>query len=164
MTTEPESRSAHLLHESYLVSLGIQATIGASQLVGAVLLLVAEQTGWMKHLAQITGHDLARAAPDPFAHALIQALHDFSVNRETFWSIYLFGHGVLNLSVVVALLAKKPWAHPASMAVLTGFVIYQLERFWLTHAPVLVALSLFDLVVIALVWREWRVTRAARQG
>lgn len=154
------SRTSRILHESYLVSLAIQATIGVSQLLAAILLQIAERTGELTMLAAFTAHQLARATPDPLAGPLWRALHDFSVNRETFWSIYLIGHGILNLGVVAALLAKRPWAHPASMVVLAGFVVYQLERWRLTHAPVLIALSLFDIVVIALVWREWRQLKA----
>lgn len=160
MAKTPVSRTSRLLHQGFLVGLGVQATIGATQLVAALLLQVAERTGWLAHLAAMTGHEMARDAPDPLAATLLGALHDFSVNRETFWSVYLIGHGGLNLGVVAALLAKKPWAHPASILVLAGFVAYQLDRYRLSHAPVLIALSLFDLVIIALVWREWRQIRA----
>ncbi len=162
MATTPASRASRFLHGSYLLGLGVQATIGMSQLLIAILLTVAEQTGWLAEIARKTGQMLADNAPDPVAAGFLRALHDFSVHHDTFWSIYLFGHGILNLGVVLALIAKKRWAHPASVVVLTGFVIYQLDRFRLTQAPIMIVLSVFDLVVIALVLREYRQIRTSR--
>ena len=40
------------------------------------------------------------------------------------------------------------------------FVVYQLHRFSATHAVGLLVLSVFDLLVIALIWREWRLVAA----
>ena len=70
--------------------------------------------------------------------------------------IYFAGHGVLNLGIAIALLLRLRWSYPVSILVLAGFVIYQITRFFLTGDPMMVALSLFDLIIIALVWREYR--------
>lgn len=156
-------RLARWLHGSYLFSLGMQALIGSSQLLAAIVLEIANRTGELKEVAHWTQHILASQTPDPMAASLLRAVHDFSAHPHTFWSIYLFGHGLLNLFVVLALLAKKPWAHPVSIVVLAGFIVYQMDQYVLSHAPVLILLSLFDLAVIALVWREWRLIRARRQ-
>lgn len=162
MPASGESRTSRLLHDSYLVGLTVQALIGASQLVGAVVLQLAIRFGWLERLAHFTQHELAETRRDPPMLFLLRAAHDFSIHRETFWSLYLIGHGILNLGVVIALMARRRWAHPASIVVLAGFVVYQLYRYTYSGAPVLIGLSLFDAVVIALVWREWRVARAAR--
>ncbi len=160
MTPPPDSRSARLLHDSYLVGLTVQGLIGATQLFFATVLQIAIWAGWLDKLAHFTGRLLARRAEDPLADWLMATAHDLSVGHDMFWSIYLFGHGVLNLGVVVALLAKKHWAHPVSILVLAGFVGYQMYRYTLSHSPVMIGLSAFDVVVIALVWREWRQIRA----
>jgi uncharacterized membrane protein len=44
------------------------------------------------------------------------------------------------------------------MIVFAVFVVYQLHRFTVTHAILLIPLSLFDLVVIGLIWLEYRRT------
>lgn len=161
MTPPPDSRTARVLHDSYLVGLTVQALIGASQLFFASVLQIAVWAGWLEPLARFTGRLIARRAEDPLANWLMATAHDLSVGTDTFWSIYLFGHGVLNLGVVVALLAKKHWAHPVSMTVLAGFVGYQIYRYTLSHSLVMIGLSAFDVIVIALVWREWRQVRRA---
>ncbi len=52
-------------------------------------------------------------------------------------------------------------AHHRALGVLFLFVVYQLYRYSYTHSLGLVLLSAFDLVVIALVWHEWRSMQAA---
>lgn len=157
-------RLARWLHGSYLFGLGMQALIGTLQLSAAIILLVARQTDEMTEFAHWLKQLIRTTVPDPLAASLLSALHDFSVHPHAFWSIYLIGHGVLNLGVVAALLARRNWAYPASIVVLMVFIAYQMQRYVLTLAPVLLLLSAFDLVVIALVWREWREKRAAGAG
>ncbi|GAC1575862.1 MAG: hypothetical protein NVS3B5_07120 [Sphingomicrobium sp.] len=47
--------------------------------------------------------------------------------------------------------AAKLWAYPASLVVMGLFIIYQLYRFSYTHGVGLILLTVFDLIVIALV-------------
>jgi len=164
MPTQRLGQLARWLHGSYLFGLGMQALIGSTQLLAALILLFAQATDEMKELAHWTGRMLATQTPDPFAASLLRDLHDFSVHPHTFWSIYLVGHGLLNLGVVFALLAKKHWAHPVSIGVLTVFIVYQLSRYAIEHSPVLIFLSIFDVVVIGLVWNEWKTLKAQREG
>ncbi|GHE04198.1 membrane protein [Defluviimonas sp. 20V17] len=151
----PVGRLARWLHGSYLFGITMQAVIGATQLIAAIVLQVALHTDEITELAHWTSAMLASQRADPLAAALLRSVHDFTVHPHTFWSVYLFGHGLLNLGVAVALFARKRWAHPVSIVVLSLFIVYQMSDFFLTGAPVLILLSVFDLVVILLVWHEW---------
>lgn len=63
------------------------------------------------------------------------------------------------LLLVAGLLREKLWAYPASLAVLGLFIVYQLYRYSYTHGVGLIVLSLFDVMVIVLVWHEYRLVR-----
>ncbi len=54
------------------------------------------------------------------------------------------------------------WAYPPAIAVLVALVAYQASRFMHTHSPVLLALTVFDVAVAALMTREYRRLRALR--
>jgi uncharacterized membrane protein len=58
--------------------------------------------------------------------------------------------------LVVALLLNKLWAYPCLIVVLLVFICYQLYRIVLDPTAGLVALTLFDAVIVALTWREYR--------
>ena len=88
--------------------------------------------------------------------ALCAWAQDFSVATQHFYAFYLLSHGVVKLLLVAGLLRDKLWAYPASPVAMTLFIAYQLYRYSYTHGIGLLALTVFDLVVIWLVWHEWR--------
>ena len=57
------------------------------------------------------------------------------------------------------LLKEKLWAYPASFAVFSAFIGYQLYRYTWTHDFSLILLSIFDLFVIGLAVHEYRLLR-----
>ena len=64
--------------------------------------------------------------------------------------------------MVAALLRNKLWAYPASLVVLGLFIVYQLYRFSDTHGAGLIILTAFDVVVMGLIWHEYRLVRDRR--
>jgi uncharacterized membrane protein len=68
-------------------------------------------------------------------------------------------HGVVKLLLVVGLLRGKLWSYPASLVAMALFIAYQLYRFSITHGLGLIALTVFDIAMIWLIWHEWRVVR-----
>ena len=83
----------------------------------------------------------------------------FPLSEQHFYAFYLLSHGILKGAVVIALLREKPWAYPAAIALFGAFIAYQLYRYSFTHDIALIALSIFDLFVIALAVHEYRLLR-----
>ena len=79
---------------------------------------------------------------------------------------YLLVHGVIKLALVAGLLRGLRWMFPLALIVLAAFIGYQLYRF--AHIPSwsLGLFTLLDVVVVALIAREWRVqeTHEPRPG
>lgn len=67
-------------------------------------------------------------------------------------AVYLLAHGIIKVALVMALLLNKLWAYPW-MIVLAVFIAYQAYRIVLSPSVGLLALTVFDLVIIALTWR-----------
>jgi uncharacterized membrane protein len=83
----------------------------------------------------------------------------FPVSEQHFYAFYLLSHGLVKSVLVFGLLREKLWAYPASFAVFGAFIAYQLYRYSYTHDIALIALSIFDLFVIALAVHEYRLLR-----
>jgi uncharacterized membrane protein len=81
------------------------------------------------------------------------------LNEQGFFAFYLLSHGLVKLVIVYGLMREKLWAYPASFAVFSLFIAYQLYRYTFTHDLALIALSIFDLFVIALAVHEFRLLR-----
>jgi uncharacterized membrane protein len=82
---------------------------------------------------------------------------DLSEASISFVATYLLLHGIAKLVLVGALLRGRLWAYPLSIAVLVGFIGYQLYDI-ATEGPSfgMIALTLFDIVLTWLAWREWQ--------
>jgi uncharacterized membrane protein len=61
--------------------------------------------------------------------------------------------------VVTTLFFRVQWAYHFAMTVLWGFVAFQLVEFAIQRDPLLLPLTIIDLLVIILVWLERRQTR-----
>ena len=79
--------------------------------------------------------------------------------RQRFLCWYFLSHGIVKLLIVAALLSGRLWAFPLSLAALGLFVAYQVYRYTFAPSLGLVALTIFDLVVISLVVREYTQAR-----
>jgi len=79
-----------------------------------------------------------------------------------FVSLYLLSHGLVKALLVVCLWLNKLWAYPLTIGVFTAFMAYQLYRFTHTHSWTLIALTIFDAVIVYLTWQEYQAQRARR--
>jgi uncharacterized membrane protein len=89
---------------------------------------------------------------------------EFSGATKNFYTFYLISHGVIKLGLVVGLLRGKLWSYPASLVVLGLFIIYQMYRFSYTHGLGLIVLTVFDIVVLGLIWHEYQLVRRHQLG
>lgn len=156
MLRQSRDRLLHWLFEASLAVKGVLTLTEALAGLGLLLtpnLLVARFVYWVTHF-QIAEHP-----DDTLASWTLRAVQQFPMPIQHFYALYLLAHGGLKLTMVVLLLRKVVWAYPASMVVLAGFVLYQLFEFVHAGSPFLLMLAVFDLVMIGLVWQEWRALR-----
>jgi Predicted membrane protein len=128
---------------------------------GLVLALVSTATiaNWVNVLTQ---EELIEDPQDFIAGFLLTQAQNFSVGTKNFYAFYLLSHGIVKLLLVIGLLRNKLWSYPASLVVFGLFILYQLYRFSYTYSAGLIALTVLDLVVIWLIWREYKIVRRHR--
>jgi uncharacterized membrane protein len=74
--------------------------------------------------------------------------------------LYLLSHGIIKIILVVALLQQRLWAYPWLIVFLSIFIVYQIYRLVLHLSLGLLALTLFDIFIVALTVLEYRKHRA----
>jgi len=150
------------IHRFFKISILMKGAHAVIEIVGGIALyLVATET--VAALVKSATQEELIEDPNDFvaSHLLTMAQH-FSVQSKSFYAFYLLSHGLVKLLLVVGLLRNQLWSYPASLVALTAFIIYQLYRFSYTHSPGLMALTVFDLLVMALIWHEWGMRRRVR--
>ncbi len=101
--------------------------------------------------------------PNDFIATHIQALAGtLSPQVQTYGALYLLAHGVIKVVVVIGLLRRSRWAYPAALAVFALFIAYQTIKFIGTHSIPLLLLDIFDILLVWLVYHEYR--RMTREG
>ena len=121
--------------------------------IGLLLIGPVALRGWVFAL---TLGEIGEDPHDFVANHLRQMAEALSAGGEVFVAAYLLIHGLIKIGLVVALLRHMVVAYPVAITVLMAFLAFQMWRYFAGGSVLLLALSLFDIVVIALVWREWR--------
>ena len=149
-------RSIHRIFKISVLMKGAHAVIEIAGGLALYLVTTGTIVTLVKHATQ---EELIEDPNDYVASHLLAMAQHFSVASKSFYAFYLLSHGAIKLLLVIGLLRNQVWSYPASLVAMAAFIVYQLYRFSYTHSPGLIALTVFDLVVIALIWHEWRVRR-----
>ena len=149
------------IHQVFEASILAKGAFAIGEILGGLALALVGVGTIYRLAVLVTQSELLEDPADPIARFILDAADHLSADGKTFAALYLLSHGVIKLALIIALLRGKLWAYPASLVVFSLFIAYQIYRFTYTHSVGLVILSVFDLVVLWLVWHEWRVAAAA---
>jgi uncharacterized membrane protein len=144
------------LNTVFRVSIILKGLDGALEIIGGVVLLFVAPHSIQALARWVVAHDLAGSPHDFVARHLLHSANDLSASTTFFGAIYLLSHGIAKVVLVVLLLRNKLWAYPWMIALLIGFIVYQVYRFSYRPGPGLVVLTLFDAFVAWLTWREYK--------
>ena len=151
--------SEKTIHRLFEVGIWLKGLHSLIEIIGGIMLAVISTSAITNFVVDLTADELMRHPNDVVAEYLMQWATNFSIATKTFAAFYLLSHGVIKLFLVVGLLRDKHWAYPASLVALGLFIIYQIYRYTFTHSLGLIVLTIFDLVVIWLIWHEYKLMR-----
>lgn len=144
------------LSRLFEVSIIAKGLTGVFEMIGGTLLLLVSPTMIDHWVFVLTRAELSKDPDDFIARHLLQTAHGITGHAVLFGAVYLLAHGVLKTVLVICIMLDKQWAYPWMIGVLSVFVLYQLYRIALSPSAGMIGLTAFDLVIIALTWREWR--------
>ena len=157
-------RPRNWLDRLFVVGIIGKGLNGTAELLGGLLLLFLTP-GQIQHVAvSWTRGELSEDPHDFIATHLLHTANGLTGSAVLFGAIYLLAHGLVKVVLVVALLLNKLWAYPWMIVVLLLFIGYQLYRIVLNPTAGLIALTVFDVVVVALTWREYLQQRRDRHS
>lgn len=136
---------------------------GALEIAGAVLLLVFGRSGVGGSARFLTQHELAEDPGDLFARLLVRHTQDISAATVHFAAAYLLFHGLVKIWLASSLLRNQRWVFPVALVLMALFVGYQLIRLHSHPSGGLVFLTVLDVVIIVLVWLEFRALEPAAE-
>lgn len=148
--------SENVVRRFFRLSLWLKAAHSLIEVIGAVLLYLIPQQAITALVTRLTWSELMEDPQDIIANSLRQAAESFGADAQAFAAWYLFSHGAIKLILVLAILADRKWAYPVFIAGMIGFIAYQLYLMALHVSIPLVAITILDVVVLALAIHEYR--------
>lgn len=150
------------IHDIFAISVLLKGAHALIEIAGGIALYLFSTQAIVALLNRFAESELIEDPKDFVAGSLMKFAQGFSVAEHHFYAFYLLSHGVVKLALVAGLLREKLWAYPASFAVFSAFIGYQLYRYSYTHQISLILLSILDAIVIVLAWHEYRLLRRHR--
>jgi uncharacterized membrane protein len=155
----PGRTAKKTLHRLFEVGIIIKGVDGVLEIIGGVLFLFVSPRALNSVVILLTAHELSEDRHDWIATWLRHAVENLSSDTKLFAGVYLLVHGLIKVFLVGGLLREKLWAYPTALGMLGAFILYQLYRLTHTHSLALLAFTVFDIVIVFLVWREYQTRR-----
>jgi uncharacterized membrane protein len=146
-------------HRLFTLGVVIKGVDGVLEIAGGWLMLFVRGDRLTAIVHYLTEGELSEDPEDLVANFLRNLVENLTLSTELFAAVYLLAHGLIKIWLVSGLLRRRLWAYPSALCVLNAFIAYQVYRLTLTHSPALLALTVFDLVIVFLIWHEYRVLR-----
>ena len=143
-------------HTLFLLSVWSKGVAGLVETIGGLLLLFTPQAGLNALIIFLTAPELAEDPTDRIATLLQRMVQELAADTKLFASGYLIVHGVIKVFLVAGLLGRWLWSYRVSLWFLAVFIAYQAYRFFFTHSLSMIALTIVDLIVAFLIWREYQ--------
>jgi uncharacterized membrane protein len=153
-------KSGDRLDRAFAIAIIFKGLDGILEVIGGILLLVVSPTIIDQVSRALTQHELSEDPHDFLATHVLHAAGSLTGSSLQFGAAYLLLHGVVKIVLVAALLRDKIWAYPWMIAFLIVFIVYQVYRMTFAFSIGLLGLTIFDLVVVWLTYREYGRQRA----
>jgi uncharacterized membrane protein len=156
-------KSSTALDRTFKISIGLKGIDGVFEIIGGIILLFVAPATLQQWARTLTAHELSQDPHDFIARHLLHSASQLSRSTTLFGAIYLLSHGLAKVVLVIAVLRNKLWAYPWIIGLLGVFIAYQVYRLTSRVTVGLTLLTLFDIFVVWLTLREYRLKRHQRQ-
>lgn len=146
------------------ISIYIKGIISLAEIVGGILAFIVPFSFVPDLIIRFTSGELAEEPTDFIATHLVTLAHSFALASATFVGLYLLSRGLIKFALIVALLKNKLWAYPISLVVLGLFVLYQIYQIVSEHSAFVILLTIFDLIVMWFIWKEYKILKLHHSG
>ncbi len=153
-----------LIDYFFEIGIAVKGGFALLEIVGSFVVLYITPNTVRRVVAFFTREELTEDPTDLVANYIMHLAGTFSIQAQVFTFIYLLVHGLVKLFLVIMLFKKRLWAYPASMAAFSLFVAYELFRYFeYSHSIWYIVLSVFDMAIIWVIWREYKLVKERKE-
>lgn len=139
----------------FVVGIFIKGIDGLIELISGFVLLFISPAAVHHFITFLTAKELAEDPHDHIANLLVHATQHFGTGSKAFAIIYLWIHAAIKLISVWGIFTNRLWAYPFALITLGILTIYQLVDISVKPSIGMVLLTIFDIFILILIWREY---------
>ncbi|MDE3098188.1 MAG: DUF2127 domain-containing protein [Verrucomicrobiota bacterium] len=160
------AKRTNWLHWAFETGIWLKGIDGALELIGGCLFLIIRPSALNRIVAFLTQHELQEDPDDLVANALRHASDHLSSGSKLIGAAYLLAHGALKVFLAAGILRGKLWCYPTAIALMGMLALLEIVRAAFHFSIPLFAAAGVDIIIVALIWREYRLIRKSngRQG
>jgi len=155
------SGTKDIVHIGFEIALLFKGIHGLIEVIGGALMFFLTPNRVSTLTNFFTKQELLEDPKDLVANFMLNLSSSFSISTQHFVEFYLLSHGIIKCILIFLLWRRKMWAYPLSVVFLILFIAYQIYRYTLTQSVFLILLTIFDAVMIALTYLEYKNIKAS---
>ena len=148
------------LRRAFRLTLAFKIADGALETVGGIALLFIKPSQIADWVRALTEHELSADKNDLIANALLKAAAGLTIGATLYAAIYLLAHGLVKVVLATAVWRERLWAYNWMLGFLLLFIAYQIYELAVDWRWTLFGLTVFDLIMAWLTFRESRIHHA----
>jgi len=157
-------RPASALDKVFEGGIVLKGVSGVSEFLAGLLLVFVSPAAMRTFLAFVTQREIAEDPGDTLANFILHSADHFNAGNHLFAIGYLWIHAAIKLTAVIGILRNQLWAYPFSLISLGLLMLYQVYSLSVTFSVGMLLLTGFDVLVLALIWREYGKVRLKPAG
>lgn len=152
------------LLDLFRISIFLKGLLSITEILAGTIVIFIDPATIGNAIVSFIQDELAEEPTNFLASHTLSLAQQFALTPKLFLAFYLLSRGLIKFALVVALLKNRLWAYPAALAVMGLFMTYQIVEIFLKHSIFIIVLTTFDLVVMWLIWHEYRIVSARDKG
>lgn len=152
-----------LLDKVYEIGLVVKGIDGTAELIGGILVLSLSPGFILTATKVLVSNELNENPHNFIALHILHGGQKLAAGHNFFAAAFLLTHGLVKVVLVICLLLNKIWVYPYALGVLTLFLVYQIYALITSPGFGMVVLTVLDVIIILLVWREWQQVKTGRK-
>jgi uncharacterized membrane protein len=151
-----KSISRKTSHSLFLAGIIAKAVISLGEIASGLIFTFFSYEKLYNIVFLFFGGELAENPRDFVWEHIFRAFQSFSSTPRAVWAFIFLSHGIVKIILLSGLWRNKRWSYPASIAVFSFFIVYQLYQSLLTPSILLWFITFLDAAVLFLVGNEYR--------
>ena len=154
-------RPSSVLDKIFEGGIILKGASGVLEFLAGLLLVFTNPDAIRSFLAFVTQREIAEDPNATIANLILHSADHFNSGNKTFAVAYLWIHAAVKLTAVVGILRNQLWAYPFSLISLGILMLYQVFSMFVKFSVGMLALTIFDVAILWLIWREYGKVRLA---